>query len=438
MAMSFDAFFHGITQQESGGNYKAIGPMTRYGRAYGRYQVLETNIANWTRKYYGKSLTKYQFLNSRAAQDAVARGVLKSYVSRYGYRGAAAAWYGGPGSAGLHQSTRPQPGGPSFKKYVDGVMGYASRYSGGGGGSIPSGSTYSVKAVTPKLDKYEMAATYGLTWATINGNKELKALFNKAVSGGWDATLFTAKLKNTKWWRTTSDSARKFFMMRTGDPATYSQKWKANQFAINKIAAEVGLGAQINKKGQSSALLKKAITYKMRDGWSDARIKAYLGNYVTVHNGQMWGEAGEIFDQLQQLAYMNGQKYSSSWYQKYVKEIVAGRSTIENTKSKIQATAAAKYSAFADQIKAGQNAMDLAAPYINTVARLLEVPETDVDLFESHVANAMQGAHAGANFTLWQFENYVRADPRWRKTNNARESMFSVARQVAKDFGMAY
>lgn len=316
---------------------------------------------------------------------------------------------------------------------------YKQYYGGSGGATVTGGggSTYNVKAVTPKLDKYELAATYGLTWATINGNKELKSLFNKAVSGGWDAVLFTAKLKNTKWWRTTSDSARKFFMMRTGDPATYTQKWKANQFALNKIAAEVGLGSQV-KKGKPSALLKKAIMYKMRDGWSDARIKAYFGNYVTVHKGQMWGEAGEVFDQLQQLAYMNGQKYSSSWYQKYVKEIVAGRSTIENTGAKIRSTAAAKYSAFADQIKAGQNAMDLAAPYINTVARLLEVPETDVDLFENHVANAMQGAHAGQNFTLWQFENYVRNDPKWRKTNNARESMFSVARQVAKDFGMAY
>jgi len=39
---------------------------------------------------------------------------------------------------------------------------------------------------------------------------------------------------------------------------------------------------------------------------------------------------------------------------------------------------------------------------------------------------------------LWQFENEVRNDPLWRKTNNARESMMTVAHQVAKDFGLVY
>jgi hypothetical protein len=39
---------------------------------------------------------------------------------------------------------------------------------------------------------------------------------------------------------------------------------------------------------------------------------------------------------------------------------------------------------------------------------------------------------------LWQFENAGTGDPLWRKTNNARESMMTVAHQVAKDFGLAY
>jgi hypothetical protein len=39
---------------------------------------------------------------------------------------------------------------------------------------------------------------------------------------------------------------------------------------------------------------------------------------------------------------------------------------------------------------------------------------------------------------LWQFETEVRSDPLWKKTKNAQDSMMGIARQVAKDFGLAY
>jgi cytochrome P450 len=113
--------------------------------------------------------------------------------------------------------------------------------------------------------------------------------------------------------------------------------------------------------------------------------------------------------------------------------VAAGRATLEQYEAQIRREAAARYSAFSEQILAGQNAMDLAAPYIKSVSSLLELPETDVDLFNSHVASAMT-----KSTPLWQFENDLRADPLWRKTNNARESMFTVAHQVAKDFGLAF
>lgn len=432
----FEAFLWSITQQESGGNYGAVGAWVNGDRAYGRYQVMGANIPSWTRTYYGRRLTSQEFLSNEAAQDAVVRGKLGEYYRKYGAKGAAAMWYSG----------QPNPnktyGNPPVYKYVNDVMSRAGGYSGQSIGAS-GGSSYNVTAVTPKMDKYEMAEQYGLTWATISANKELKSLFNKAVSGGWDATLFTAKLKNTKWWKTTSDSARKFFLLKTGDPATYKQKWTSNQFAVNQLAVTVGLGSQINTKGQSSALLKRVITYKMRDGWSDARIKAYLGARVGVHGGEMWGEAGEAFDQINGLAYANGQHYGDSWYQRTVREVVSGKKSLEAVQAQIRSTAAGKYYAFANQIRAGQNVMDLAQPYVTAVAQILELPATDIDLFNPHVAKAMTakvaaGQKPGTQYPLWKFENDLRNDPLWKKTNNARESMFSVAHQVARDWGLAF
>lgn len=444
MAMTFDAFLWALTQQESGGNYKAVGVWVGGDRAYGRYQVMGANIPSWTAQYYGRRLTPQEFLNNPAAQDAVVRGKLGGYVKKYGYRGAASAWYSG--NPNLHMSTRSQPGGPSIKGYVDSVMNRAAGYTGGSTystSSSSSGSSGGGAPVVPKLDAGELAESYGLSSALINSSKELKSLFNKAVKEQWSGPRFQASLKNTNWWKTQSSTLRKFITLKYTDPATWKQNWGNAQREVNRLAVAVGLGNQIGKNDRSSKLLRDAIYYKLALGWSDARLKEYLGARVSAHGDTMWGEAGDAYDKLHEVAYLNGMRYSSEWYQNTAKAIVSGKQTLSSYEDQIRAQAAARYSSFAEQIKAGQNVIDLAAPYIKAVSSILEVAESDVDLFNPHIAKAMTskpgaGQQAGTQMPLWQFENSLRADPLWKKTNNAREGVMTVAHQVARDFGLAF
>lgn len=440
MALSFDAFLWALTQQESGGNYGAVGVWVGGDRAYGRYQVMGANIPSWTAKYYGKRLTPQQYLHNRAAQDAVVRGVLGGYVKKYGYRGAASAWYSG--NPNLHMSTHSQPGGPSIKGYVDSVMSRAATYKGGSGGATYSGGT---AAVTPKLDSDELAAQYGLTAALINSSPELKKLFSQAVSGGWSATKFQASLKNTKWWKTQSNTLRQYLTMKYTDPATWTQNRKAAAAKLNSLAVQVGLGNQLKPGGAPTKLLDSAMYYSLALGWSDQRIKDWFGARVNLNGDFVGGEAGETWDKLHELTYLNGMKFSDTWMKTNTRSVIAGKSTLQTLEGYIRKTAAARYSSYADQIKAGMNVMDLAAPYIKATAGILELAESDIDLFNPHIAKAMtakQGidspAGSGAQMPLWQFENELREDPLWKKTNNAREGMMTVARQVAKDFGVAY
>ncbi|MFD6250759.1 hypothetical protein, partial [Streptomyces roseolus] len=391
---SFEAFLWSLTQQESGGNYGALGVWLDmdYGRdrAYGRYQVMGANVPSWTKKYYGKQLTPQQFLASREAQDAVVRGRLQEYVKKYGYRGAAAAWYSG--DASLHNSTAPQKGGPSIKEYVDSVMGRADTYKGGSGSAsstvTATGGGTATEAVTPKLDPDELAEQYGLSSNLINSSKELKKLFQQAVSDGWSPQRFQAALKNSDWWRTQSDSLRKYITLRHTDPATLNRQREEAGAKLNRIAVEVGLGTQMSG-GKPSKLLTQAVYNSLALGWSDQRLKDWMGTQVGLHGEMMWGEAGEAFDKLHSVAYSNGLKYSSSWYRDRAREVVSGRITQSTVEDQIRRQAAARYTAYRDQILAGQDVMDLASPYLKTVSTLLELPETDVDLFNKHVSKAM-------------------------------------------------
>ncbi|MEW2498366.1 transglycosylase SLT domain-containing protein [Streptomyces nodosus] len=335
-------------------------------------------------------------------------------------------------------------GGKSWGPWSTYGNGMYKKYYGGSGAQVgnSSGGYYTgsgTASVTPKLDSATLAEQYGLTSSLINSSKELKKLFNQAVSGGWSAAKFGASLKNTKWWKTQSDSLRKYVTLKYTDPATWKQSQSAAQYKVNQLAVTVGLGNQLTG-GKPSKLLQQAVYNSLALGWSDDRIKDWMGAKTAMHGGIMWGEAGDAFDKLHTAAYLNGMRYSSDWYKKNAVSVVSGKTTEETVEAQIRKAAAARYSSYSEQILAGQNVMDLAAPYIRSLSGLLELPETDVDLFNKHVSKAMtaKGGADGAQMPLWQFENEVRSDPLWRKTNNARESMMTVARQVARDFGLSY
>jgi hypothetical protein len=80
------------------GDYGALGPLVGEARdrAYGKYQVMGSNIGPWAEQYLQrKGVTPEQFLKDPALQDKLFDAVYGDYVSKYGERGAASKWFTG-------------------------------------------------------------------------------------------------------------------------------------------------------------------------------------------------------------------------------------------------------------------------------------------------------------------------------------------------------
>lgn len=95
-----------VSDMESGGDYGIVGPThSKYGRALGKYQVMETNVGPWTEKWYGRRLTAEQFLANTAAQDAVFEGQFGSYLAKTGgsMHDALSMWHSGGSYARAQQ-----------------------------------------------------------------------------------------------------------------------------------------------------------------------------------------------------------------------------------------------------------------------------------------------------------------------------------------------
>lgn len=129
--MNFSDAISGI---ESGGRYGLLGPIVKNGdRAYGRYQVMGSNIPQWTQEVLGQSMTPQQFLASPQAQDAVFNAKFGNYVQKYGPEGAARAWFAGEG--GMNDPNRRDVLGTS-------VADYARKFNAGMGSPISQAFAY--------------------------------------------------------------------------------------------------------------------------------------------------------------------------------------------------------------------------------------------------------------------------------------------------------
>ena len=432
---TFDQFFRAIAEQESNGRYNAVGVWVRGDRAYGKYQVMGANIPSWTKQYYGKSLTPQQFLNNPAAQEAVAKGKLKSYYNKYGARGAASAWYSG--NPNLHMSTSSQSGGPSIKTYVDQVISKAYKYPATGGTST-GGAYSSGGAVTPALSSAELAEQYGFVSSFLNSNKELKKLFEQAVSGNWSADKFQAKLRNTKWWKTHSKDEREYLLKLKSDPATAKQEVTQARTKITQLANQMGMIMTSSSKKR----IETAVYNMVAKGWDESQIRNYLGQYVYFTGENLQGEGGEAIMEMREYAYSMGVKLSDGWYTDRARNMVRGMATIQDYKSEILNKAKAAFPQWNAQLEAGQTVADIASPYLQSMAEILELPPGSVNLFDTTIKKALNYTNPGTLSKeakpLWQFENELRNDPRWKKTKNAQDSLFQVGHQVLADFGFKY
>lgn len=131
-------YANAIKSVESGGDYGALGPVTKSGdRAYGAYQVMGNNIPEWTKAATGTSLTPQAFLEDHDAQDAVFKKYFGDSLSKYGNANdAASVWFSGrPMSAAGNASD----GFNSVSQYVDkfqSSLGDATKQVGSFGGGL--------------------------------------------------------------------------------------------------------------------------------------------------------------------------------------------------------------------------------------------------------------------------------------------------------------
>lgn len=287
---------------------------------------------------------------------------------------------------------------------------------------------------TTSLSPEELASSYGWAYGFLNSNPELKGLFDDAVGDSWSPDKFQAKLRNTEWWKKNSSTMRKAAMEKQTDPATYNAKLAASRVQIQQLAAQMGAAIPPSK-------LNKIVEQTIMLGLDEAGLRNVLGSYITFQNNgsTLNGMAGQYEHMINQFAYTQGVKLDKQTVKNQAQLIGKGLATEEDFKNQIVNQAISLYPGYAAQLQAGQTMMDIASPYIQTMADDLDIPVTSINLTDPMIKRALNGTNAqGKPVGMDQvtFQSQLRNDPRWGQTKKAQDGTMKVGLKVLQDMGL--
>lgn len=292
------------------------------------------------------------------------------------------------------------------------------------------------------ISEEEMASNYGWALSVLKSNPELYKLFKRAVGPpAYGQAKFVAELRNTKWYKTRSESTRQALVLQKADPAEYNRRVSTAATAVaDQYYAMTG-------KQMSAAQAKKYGATAFTFGFNDAELRDLISGTVQsqtimMKQGGLGGSLGQAEQQMRSAAEDYGLDFSDTYFAGKLNDIARQKTDVTSVTNGFRQQAKSRYAAFADQLDQGVTIKDIAEPYRQLMAKTLEISDKSIRIADKNIQNALtfrptagNKVQAPTGMNLADFERTLKNDPRWDKTNQARDQVMSAGRQVLTDLG---
>jgi hypothetical protein len=279
------------------------------------------------------------------------------------------------------------------------------------------------------LDYQTALSEYGAVATFAQSNPEVNTILQQAIAGEWDAARFERALWGTNWYKSLSDNQRQLQVQQVTDPGTYNQQVQAKIGQIDLLSSQ--LGKSLSKQDMSNLA-----GLALWNGWNDATLQAYVaqGYGNTEINGAMTGQAGDTENHIRSTYAAYGLPVTNDFVNQQVGLVLAGRQTTGGIDNQAIAAASKLYPQYAQDFTEGRTLSDIAQPFMQQMGTTLEIDPSSITLNDSTIQKALQG-DGTTPMTLYQFNQSLKADPRWAKTDNAKNAGYDLLAQVGKDWG---
>jgi hypothetical protein len=345
---------------------------------------------------------------------------------------------------------------PTTSATTGGAVGGAT--GGAKGGSTGGGTTKTPSRKTPySIDEiYTLVAqNYGPIDLIFKSNPELKELLLKSVgkdqipgtSDDYTADQFTRMLENTSWFKSNATAIRQ--------RGFYKRQYEELRKTTDNVAgldqtSEYGRGLTATKQKISDAARSSGVTldaatldlvardiYDLGYENTPAIIQQQIRSRLKYSSGQaLGGAAGQSLAALKSTAAANGldlDKNFGTQVQTWLQNIDQGES-VETYKQIIRGTAKLGLpDKVGSLLDLGVDLDTVYQPYKNIMYQVLEINPEAINVNDATLRKAIG---PDKEMSLYEWQDYLKKDPRWQYTNNAKDAAYSGAETVLKDFGM--
>jgi hypothetical protein len=275
-----------------------------------------------------------------------------------------------------------------------------------------------------------VAADYGYVKAFLDAHPDVAAKVTAALKAGWTSARLEAEIKNTDWWKKRTDSQRKWDVISTNNPAEAERQVSARRGELATQAKSMGVTLTPQE-------LETIARNSIINGSTGGEVQSMLaGQYEVTAGKAATGTAGTSVDQIRALGQSYGIKISPASETAYVRDILAGRSTVQALTDTMREQAKLLYPGIAKGLDNGSTVADYLNPYLQGAASELGVNPATFDMTDTKWTAALQGTN-GTPMSLDQWTQRIRTDVRYGfdQSPNGRKAGADLALGLGRMFG---
>jgi hypothetical protein len=289
---------------------------------------------------------------------------------------------------------------------------------------------------------------------------QLGKLLLKAVEQGYSEKKFLDEAMLTDWWQSNSGSVRERIiglnkykeLQKKGLDVSKSDFGIYQTDKIRQVKARAKTLANITLDDVTAQKIVEDIYNGFLDNDPlaiDRLIIPYVSKTTNLYGkGAVTGFGGEALQIQQSLAAIaksnglsitdilpkiGGSALGKDAEQNTIQEILAGNIDLNTVLSNARQIAAQGQPEYVrNLLSSGYDLEDIYAPYRQTMASVLEIDPTQIDLNDNSLRMAI---NEKGDMNIYDYKKALRQDSRWQYTGQAKESVSNAALKVLKDFG---
>lgn len=267
---------------------------------------------------------------------------------------------------------------------------------------------------------------------------EVKTVLEQAAQNLWDQATLESKIRQTNWWKTTSQSQQAFQSLRNTSPAELDFNAPGSQ--AQQVYTQIQQAAGKLAVGVDDAAIRDLTMKAMEFRWNDAQINRALAGLIRFNPGAGQNNAGTAIQQLMTSASDYFISMDPQTLQFWAQGVASGNQSVQSFNDFAKNMAMSKYQGAYDLLNKGLTMKQITDPYRQEAAKLMEVAPDQID-FQNNPMYGKILQYADPNtksqrmMTTSEMNTYLRGTSQWGSTQQARDQVGQQVKSLLTTFG---